>query len=582
MGGTVGGRRVSGLPSVRGGAPRFNHRRRREKRRCGAIGFDDAERSELRAESVSDSSSDSSETSSEVTRLSSPWPLLDALDDAREVLTHDPNSKSKPETTMHWTLSDPVVGSISVIEAVAETAQVSKALAKELVDMGAVYVQVWPEGRGDVGNDGTSSASAFESFGWNPIEGVCPPATVPPKKKKEKWLRVRSVNTILEQGDRIRVHQNPRRYRTGCWLGASKWRARVVYEDENYFVVNKPARLPTQAHESNGCECVPGCIERSLGFDQGSLRVTHRLDASTSGIVVLGKHKNAVAQFNEAVANKKTNVNSQKKTRQQWRMGRVVGKEITDSHLHEPMTKTYIALTSGTDNLFDSPHLTFGSTVVHWQYPGPFGDDALSGFGLNKSQARFLRSENVDGEFVAVNGENRQVNWKKCELRIVDCVEIDHETLDRWHVTHTAALKASHKAPPSRWLDKNKNSLKPEARKVFQVTVELVTGRTHQVRSQLAALGHPLLGDSLYEPMRGYLHDDDVCGTEDEESDEESNDLTNTKPEKKDFLVSKRVAAGVVPDWPVALHASGLVWSNYRFVAPAPWAAPIDNDYHYL
>ncbi len=32
----------------------------------------------------------------------------------------------------------------------------------------------------------------------------------------------------------------------------------------------------------------------------------------------------------------------------------------------------------------------------------------------------------------------------------------------------------------------------------LQVEIELLTGRTHQIRGQMAALGHPLLGDPLY------------------------------------------------------------------------------------
>ena len=31
--------------------------------------------------------------------------------------------------------------------------------------------------------------------------------------------------------------------------------------------------------------------------------------------------------------------------------------------------------------------------------------------------------------------------------------------------------------------------------------IELLTGRTHQIRAQLSAAGCPLLGDSLYQPL---------------------------------------------------------------------------------
>lgn len=40
-----------------------------------------------------------------------------------------------------------------------------------------------------------------------------------------------------------------------------------------------------------------------------------------------------------------------------------------------------------------------------------------------------------------------------------------------------------------------------EQREAYEVLIELITGRTHQIRAQLSAIGCPLYGDALYVPL---------------------------------------------------------------------------------
>ena len=65
-------------------------------------------------------------------------------------------------------------------------------------------------------------------------------------------------------------------------------------------------------------------------------------------------------------------------------------------------------------------------------------------------------------------------DWERRPLRVVDTVH-GKPSLTRWRVrSHNAADGTTH------------------------VELEPVTGRTHQLRVHLAAIGHPILGDALY------------------------------------------------------------------------------------
>jgi hypothetical protein len=60
------------------------------------------------------------------------------------------------------------------------------------------------------------------------------------------------------------------------------------------------------------------------------------------------------------------------------------------------------------------------------------------------------------------------------------------------------------------------------------VEVELLTGRMHQVRAQLAAINAPILADTLYTPLAGFTWDDACYDAARDIADGSAADETNS------------------------------------------------------
>lgn len=173
----------------------------------------------------------------------------------------------------------------------------------------------------------------------------------------------------------------------------------VLYEDNHLLVVDKPAGLLSQAAQAGD----DTLVERARDYlkarwqKPGNVYVglVHRLDRTTSGVVVLAKTSKAAARLSD-----------------QFRT-------------HDTIAKTYLAIVHG---------LAVGGRLEH---------DLV---------------EVDDGARVLRAGE-RIVGAKHAVL--------DYESL-------------------------------AGARAASLVKVALVTGRKHQIRVQLSAVGHPLFGDRRY------------------------------------------------------------------------------------
>jgi 23S rRNA pseudouridine1911/1915/1917 synthase len=202
-------------------------------------------------------------------------------------------------------------------------------------------------------------------------------------------------NVHIEEGAYVRVHTKPRRFPPNDY----DWKERILFEDENFIVVDKPPGLPVHASVDNVEENLQKYLSEYL---KAEVYITHRLDVPTSGLLLLAKNKNFLPIFNHIL---------QKREVEKIYRARVEGLNLR------------------------------AGTYVHYMEPSP------------RAPKKVQTEPNI--------------LWQECRLRIFDVRD---------------------------FAEKNEQEVK----------IELLTGRTHQIRAQLAALGAPVCGDVLYGAAKKY------------------------------------------------------------------------------
>lgn len=184
--------------------------------------------------------------------------------------------------------------------------------------------------------------------------------------------------------DYLRIHSNPRRFPFSGTIP-------VVFENEDLIILDKPVGIPCHPTVDNTQENLIVYFKKQTGLD---IKLTHRLDVPTSGLIVFAKTKQAQGEFHKILQSRE-------------------------------VEKIYLAEVS-------APGVPEGLYEHH-----------------------MLKTEYAPKEIRDTPSE-QTVN---CRMKV-----LENKIEDK-----TAKLK-----------------------------IQLLTGRTHQIRAQLNFLGFPILSDSLY------------------------------------------------------------------------------------
>ncbi len=233
----------------------------------------------------------------------------------------------------------------------------------------------------------------------------------------------------------------------------------IAYEDEDILVVNKPAGLaihPAISHPENtlGNGVVWYYEQQGIPF---VFRCINRLDRDTTGLLIVAKNIVASCILEQAL-------------------------------LRREIHRTYLAIVEGrTDpaGTVDAPIGRRTRSLIERCIDPENGERAVTHYKTLRylsahSKSRESVSESFGGFSMSDSVENPSAYDDSCPMQ-----------------RSMATIS-----------DSGENSFASGIRSLLELQLE--TGRTHQIRVHMASLGHPLAGDTLYNPAYLRRPDDPV------------------------------------------------------------------------
>jgi 23S rRNA-/tRNA-specific pseudouridylate synthase len=265
----------------------------------------------------------------------------------------------------------------------------------------------------------------------------------------------------LRPGDYLRVHHNPRRFLAVKKYDWSASKADVTSDkpgiivarnaSKGWMVIDKPPNVPVHMTVDNSCENVASCLEEVLC---SYATTPQRLDQNTSGLLVVSTSKVFANYYADLLRHK---------TALQLEMNQTKDTEQSPEYIHKKY-RCLVCLQEDDDKsvLEAARELQQlrGSIICHYLEP----------------------SIRAPKNFVPHTANS---TWLECLLRITGTSDV------------YALVGHGQKLANNLWSCPAEDR-PPSCQAVMELEIELLTGRTHQVRGQLSAMGFPIVGDTQY------------------------------------------------------------------------------------
>ena len=314
----------------------------------------------------------------------------------------------------------------------------------------------------------------------------------------------------------IRIHANPCRFPVDKWLQTVSKIEDLIVSDEadsiGMVIVNKCGGIPSHPTVDNVSENVLSVVKNTMkkqhisdGDDKSLSTVPYRLDIDTSGLQIVCSAMFA-SYYGKLLEAKSKKGQPTDHNKQNHHHHQNVPSDYTSIVHFRKLYRCLVCIfehSDGTEINSGTDVELSGATDYQTEY------EKLRTLRVNetvvthyiKKDDRSARKTCVDT--VPLEDEETQSSttpnsWLNCRLKIAGVGPLTMLSKDSTNVEPFCSNTKDEQPDLVATLWEDEKYKPQHCTHIVELEVELLTGRTHQIRAQLGAMGHPIVGDSLY------------------------------------------------------------------------------------